>query len=381
MKNACGQKNNYYHCARQNVEAILDDGKEQSCKHFSYKASSALVRGLLDLNSKEVLHTILFGVAKYLVTLLVKDVMKNDKAKLARLTSMLKIYTGSASYSRVFSRHLTHCGSFLGRDFQCLPLALTLEFSDESDQAIQASDQVGNPFFVGVCTQNLGEYVDGVRNAVLELTTITTSTIEKQHRSVPSRKLTFYTTLGLVYSNRQSTSRDLAVMFGKRAMVRHVIEGGAWCDGNRNNGLVECAQGVKDYIASQSDFYTNFFDGNREFTDNNDIQPTMKNGSYALFSILSPSNSNTNGNSNTSNIDYLIGEVTSLDTKEVTEFNYTGLGPERYLLAVPTATKHDLTNLHVECILDMDITDLNGRHIINHNKFGAYWFLKNVGLL
>ncbi|KAI8328652.1 hypothetical protein BC941DRAFT_315353, partial [Chlamydoabsidia padenii] len=34
----------------------------------------------------------------------------------------------------------------------------------------------------------------------------------------------------IAHTNRQSTSRDLAKIFGKRLMLRHIIEGGSWKD-------------------------------------------------------------------------------------------------------------------------------------------------------
>lgn len=68
----------------------------------------------------EILHCILLGVVKYLVTYMVKVMLKNQAEKMARLVKALDDYAGGLGFTRSFCRNLRHCGSFLGRDFKLL---------------------------------------------------------------------------------------------------------------------------------------------------------------------------------------------------------------------------------------------------------------------
>ncbi|KAL0079171.1 hypothetical protein J3Q64DRAFT_1664449, partial [Phycomyces blakesleeanus] len=82
----------------------------------------------------EILHYILLGIAKYLITNLVKVVLNKNKKELEELFDYVKDYTNSRDISRAFTRSLTHAGSFLSRDFkvliQILPAILAIKFAD-----------------------------------------------------------------------------------------------------------------------------------------------------------------------------------------------------------------------------------------------------------
>ncbi|KAL0082118.1 hypothetical protein F4703DRAFT_1954271, partial [Phycomyces blakesleeanus] len=84
--------------------------------------------------SAEILHYILLGIAKYLITDLVKVVLNKNKKELEELFDYVKDYKNSRGISRVFTRTLTHAGLFLGRDFkvliQILLVILTIKFAD-----------------------------------------------------------------------------------------------------------------------------------------------------------------------------------------------------------------------------------------------------------
>ncbi|KAL0073074.1 hypothetical protein J3Q64DRAFT_1624305, partial [Phycomyces blakesleeanus] len=88
----------------------------------------------------EILHNILLGVAKYLVTDLVKVVLKGHPGLLNKLIDSLNEYEKSQGLSRKFTRLLRHCGSFLGRDFkilvQILPIVLATEFVNDNDLSL-----------------------------------------------------------------------------------------------------------------------------------------------------------------------------------------------------------------------------------------------------
>ncbi|KAL0088725.1 hypothetical protein J3Q64DRAFT_1675651 [Phycomyces blakesleeanus] len=82
----------------------------------------------------EILHYILLGIAKYLITDLVKVVLNKNKKELEELFDYIKDYKNSRAISRAFTRSLTYASSFLGRDFkvliQILLVILAIKFAD-----------------------------------------------------------------------------------------------------------------------------------------------------------------------------------------------------------------------------------------------------------
>ncbi|SAL97269.1 hypothetical protein [Absidia glauca] len=113
----------------------------------------------------EILHCIFLGVVKYLVTYMVKVMLKNQAEKMARLVKALDDHAGGLGFTRSFRRNLRHCGSFLGRDFklliQILPFLINREFTRPGDGDMRS---LNKPF------GNFEDYVSRVDLAVRELT-------------------------------------------------------------------------------------------------------------------------------------------------------------------------------------------------------------------
>ena len=104
-----------------------EEGKTTSAKDLSFKN-----RGTDDLlrleaynpqqdTPTEILHTVLLGVAKYLVNDLVKIVL--TKQQLVLVNNRVKEYRDATGYSRLFNRELSHCGSFLVEIIRLSPIS------------------------------------------------------------------------------------------------------------------------------------------------------------------------------------------------------------------------------------------------------------------
>ncbi|KAI8326908.1 hypothetical protein EDC96DRAFT_581144 [Choanephora cucurbitarum] len=118
------------------IENVPHPGENLTAKDFSFKDTNTCA--LLQLKSfnpqrdtsTKILYTVLLGVAKYLITDLVKIIA--TKSQLVKITTALNNYKQSKVFSRKLSRELQHVGSFLGRDFkilfQVLPVILVTEF-------------------------------------------------------------------------------------------------------------------------------------------------------------------------------------------------------------------------------------------------------------
>ncbi|KAL0097636.1 hypothetical protein J3Q64DRAFT_1629339 [Phycomyces blakesleeanus] len=215
----------------------------------------------------EILHTILLGVAKYMVIDLVKVVLKNDTATIARLSEFLTDYTRSTGLSRKFTQNLRHSDSFLDRDFkvllQILPVILIIEFSGnhELDLIIPCFVELGqlcSLVFVCQVTSDFDNYIIRVDNAVKHLIKAlfdydkgTKNELHKAYCIKPKvhylthlkediirfgPALNYETEKGeqfnkhirkhLFHKNRQNTSRNVCLKFAKQVALQHVIDGG-----------------------------------------------------------------------------------------------------------------------------------------------------------
>jgi hypothetical protein len=410
-------KHHYQEAIVDMKRAVFDilDGKS-TYSEFRFKVTGA--SSLLELDSfdpaadtpVEILHTILVGVAKYLVLHLVQDVIGSKTKQLDRLTAGLRRYKDSTGFSRTFRRKLNHCGSFLGRDFkqlvQCLPIVIAYDFTLDADGDIQAVgilfDALGHLsslVFVKAVPFNLDMYLSTLQAAVINMTTrLHDYDIQHPQYSPLSTKLKTHILLHLVddirrfgcplhyetekgeqfnkfireaiyHTNRQAPSRDLATIFGKRTMLRHIIEGGSWTDINTNN-IVKCGSAITAFLNRNNKFLEVFLDGSREFEDNNNVSIDIRPDCYAVFSRVNSSNVKS----------YFLGKTAKSKTMDVTRYINHGKDSFGYIAASPSRSCYSLVDLKVEGLLDMHWVNGEGNNIVNHNKFGVAWLLANCEL-
>ncbi|KAI9007512.1 hypothetical protein CLU79DRAFT_778320 [Phycomyces nitens] len=214
----------------------------------------------------EILHTILLGTAKYLVDCLVKVLLKGKTNIFDKLNRILIDYKNSTKLSRKFAQILNHCGSFLGRDYkvlvQILPNILVTYFAEcTSTQPIILSFCALGPLcslvFVRQVTYGFEQYIGDVDSAVKHLLTKLHEfdiknlrpgfliQLPKVHNllHLPQDIRRFETALNfetekgeqfnkhiresLFHTNRTNTSRDIALRFGRKAVLQHVMDGGS----------------------------------------------------------------------------------------------------------------------------------------------------------
>ncbi|KAL0097591.1 hypothetical protein J3Q64DRAFT_1713924, partial [Phycomyces blakesleeanus] len=213
----------------------------------------------------EILHTILLGVAKYMVIALVKVVLKNDTVTIARLSEFLTDYMQSTGLSRKFIQNLRHSGSFLGRDFkvllQILPVILITEFSGnhELDLVIPCFVELGQLCsLVFVCQHLIRALFDcnkGTKNELHKAYCIKPKVHYLTHlkediiRFGPA--LNYETEKGeqfnkhickhLFHMNCQNTSRDVCLKFAKQVALQHINS-----SGNREKSGTGIERFIKD---------------------------------------------------------------------------------------------------------------------------------------
>ncbi|KAL0094124.1 hypothetical protein F4703DRAFT_1913791 [Phycomyces blakesleeanus] len=354
----------------------------------------------------EILHYILLGIAKYLITSLVKVVLNKNKKELEELFDYVKDYKNSRGISRAFTRSLTHAGSFLGRVFkvliQILLVILAIKFADT--EVLQEI----TPLFVRLgCLCSLA-FVRSIDNQyetyISEVDSAIRSLIEALHKydtNCKPKKHAFYTSKPkvhllthlpedlrrfrpalnyktekgeqfnkhicehLFHTNRMNTLKDICFKFGKQYMTRHIIDGGSWIG---KNGLREtCGKAIAEYMQQNSDrkFHETLLGGSREFADNNSTGLTsgriLKDNTFALF--------------RQSNRYIIIGIVLfskgyHLYIKYLSAHAVNNI----YCLALKYADDiyTPLDELKVVCLLDMHLK-VGCKYVVNLNKFGSYW--------
>ncbi|SAM06218.1 hypothetical protein [Absidia glauca] len=292
--------------------------------------------------------------------------------QLDRLTAGLRRYEDSTGFSRTFRRKLNHCGSFLGRDFkqhvQCLPLVIAYDFTLDTDDDIQAVGKLFDALghlsslvfvkAVKAVPFNLDMYLSTLKAAVIKMTTkLYDYDIQHPQFSPLSTKLKTHILLHLVddirrhkpqsgheaiyHTNRQAPSRDLATIFGKRTMLRHIIEGGSWTDISTNN-TVKCGSAITAFLDRNNKFLEVFLDGSREFEDNNNVSIDIRPDCYAVFSKVD--NNNTKA--------YFLGKTAKSKSMDVTRYINHGKDSRGYIAPSPSRSCYSLADLKVECLLD-----------------------------
>ncbi|OAD78451.1 C2H2-type zinc finger transcription factor [Phycomyces blakesleeanus NRRL 1555(-)] len=359
----------------------------------------------------EILHTILLGVAKYMVIDLVKVVLKNDTATIARLSEFLTDYTRSTGLSKKFTQNLRHSGSFLGRDFkvllQILPVILITEFSGnhELDLVIPCFIELGqlcSLVFVCQVASDFDNYIIRVDNAVkcliralFDYNKGTKNELHKAYCTKPKvhylthlkediirfgPALNYETEKGeqfnkhicehLFHTNCQNTSRDVCLKFAKQVALQHVIDGGSWINSSGNREM--SGTGIERFIKDNNEslFYYTFLGGSRELKDNNDTgdieDDAIQNNSFGAFVFKDDPISRPR-----------IGLVSGSVVKFLSIVPRTDNDRNNnYAKAVMTGEHSDVANMNLVCKLDLHIFR-NPFYIVNLSKFGSYWFIFN----
>ncbi|KAL0078704.1 hypothetical protein F4703DRAFT_1918941 [Phycomyces blakesleeanus] len=231
--------------------------------------------------------------------------------------------------SRKFTRLLSGCASYLGRDYKCLiqilPVILVIKFTGNpvlkniTPCFIQLG-QLCSLVFVRAIESGLETYIHEVDTAVKglikQLLVYDKNCELNRHNPYTSKlkahllthlpdnirrfgtPLHFETEKGeqfnkhirehLFHTNKLNTSKDIGLKFAKQTMMRHILDGGSW---PVENGLrLSRGKGIKtyiDYTASVHKFWNVLFGGSREFADNNDdgsiVNSELCDDTFALF--------------------------------------------------------------------------------------------------
>ncbi|KAL0097318.1 C2H2-type zinc finger transcription factor [Phycomyces blakesleeanus] len=377
-------------CRRYYIELRLDTkisnalkiGMNTPANKISFR--DCLTSHLLELQSfdsekdtpVEILHTILLGVAKYMVIDLVKVVLKNDTATIARLSEFLTDYTQSTGLSRKFTQNLRHSGSFLSRDFkvllQILSVILITEFSGnhELDLVISCFVELGqlcSLVFVCQMTSNFDNYIirNELHKAYCTKPKVHYLTHLKEDIIRFGSALNYETEKGeqfnkhihehLFHTNCQNTSRDVCLKFAKQVALQH-----------------KSGTGIERFIKdnNKSLFYYTFFGSSRELKDNNnsgDIEDdAIQNNSFSTFVFRDDPISRPR-----------IGLVSGSVVKFLSIVSYTDNDRNNnYAKTVMTGEHSDIANMNLVCKLDLHIFR-NPFYIVNLSKFGSYWFIFN----
>ncbi|KAL0074481.1 hypothetical protein F4703DRAFT_1891787, partial [Phycomyces blakesleeanus] len=308
----------------------------------------------------EILHTILLGVAKYIVIDLVKVVLKNDTATIARLSEFLTDYTRSTGLSRKFTQNLRHSGSFF-----------KFSGNHELDLVISCFVELGqlcSLLFVCQVTSDFDNYIIRVDNTVKRLIRAlfdyNKGTKNELHKAYCTKlkkdiicfgpALNYETEKGkqfnkhickhLFHTNHQNTSRDICLKFAKQVTLQHVIDGGSWINSSGNQE--KSGTGIERFIKDNNE--------SLELKDSNntgDIEDdAVQNNSFGAFVFK----------------DYPISRPC------------IGL-----FLSIVPCTDNDRNNNYAKAVMTDEHSDLdlhifrNLFYIVNLSKFGSYWFIFN----
>lgn len=249
---------------------------------LGYKKTSG--EALVELNAfdptrdclVEILHTMMLGVTKYLVSALCSYLNKEESRQ---LEIRLRTYKSKA-FTRTMNSSLRLQKFFVGRDYKLLAQQLpgvlnSLLHQEWSTIALErrnvlltlfscfvAHGELVSLLFIGKITAGFWQYTQLLDEKIKELTTAlnavddTLLANQKSNNRISSRPKVhmlhylredlerFATALHyksekgeqfnkfirehIFHSNRQTPSRDLLVEFGRQFMFRDVIDGGSW---------------------------------------------------------------------------------------------------------------------------------------------------------
>ncbi|OAD75375.1 hypothetical protein PHYBLDRAFT_166622 [Phycomyces blakesleeanus NRRL 1555(-)] len=312
---------------------------------FRYRATDIL----LDLDSSdllidtpvEILYNILLSVAKYLVTDLVKVVLKRHSSLLNKLIDSLKEYRKSQDLLQNFTRLLRHCSSFLGREFkiliQILPIVLATKFVNNNELSLITSCFVHlgclcSLVFVRAFKYNYNFYITKVKNTVASL--IQKLYFYDKNCGIKSHKSYI---LKPKVSQREHYGDNTAAFFHKNI------------DNNFQNIL---------------------FGRLRDFTDNNDIDNIADlspcNNTFGVFALKK---------SRDQPVHYIIGKIFSLRVEHYRVESSVQSQENNFFLAQRFSNNLTtlLNQLTMICKLDMHI-HYDNNLVINLNKLRSYWF-------
>ncbi|OAD81096.1 hypothetical protein PHYBLDRAFT_62154 [Phycomyces blakesleeanus NRRL 1555(-)] len=285
---------------------------------FRYRATDILLHlDSFDLSTNtpiEILHNILLGVAKYLVTDLVNGVLKGHPGLLNKLMNSLKEYRKSQGLSQKFARLLGHCSLFLGRDFKILIQILPIVLATKFNCGIKSHKSYTLKPKVYLLTHLLDNF------------------------------WRFETALYYETKKRLNISRDICLKFAKLAVMRHIIDD------------------VSKY------FYTSLFSNILFFYCFVPEIPHLSpcNNIFGVFALKE---------SRDQPVHYIIEKVSSLRVEHYRVESSVHSQENNFFLTQRFSNNLTtlLNQLTMICKLDIHI-HYDSNLVINLNKLGSYWF-------
>ncbi|KAI9343815.1 hypothetical protein BD770DRAFT_430772 [Pilaira anomala] len=259
----------------------------------------------------EVLHTIPLGCIKYLVDYLVKNVLSDTERD--RLGEVISCCRNKDAYSRAFRNNFRHSGSFLGRDYkqliQVLATILRKEFPDHSETMGQLCSLIymRNVYNQFELYKNIFQYIlkkityalysldDHLKNEAnppmfslkpkVHMLHHILEDIERfgcplQYETESAEQFNKFIREHLFMTNRQFTSRDVAIRFGKQFICRQIFNGFSfvyvkeWKERNVWYEAVvrsETGIAIKALLTENPKFKKHFFGARANITDSYQI--------------------------------------------------------------------------------------------------------------